>query len=162
MTLQDQYTQINEGKGAKDVFLKHAKKLFPNMIPNHYGYEDSVKILKQRSVITENIWGIANASNKQPDWFQIFNENLNEYDKASNWDNESIILNKSAPINPSILKPSTNFAHNAIIAAFMTNINKPRVKTVNGKVNKTNIGFTKTFNNPKTIATIIADFTPST
>jgi len=88
MTLQDQYTQINEGKGAKDVFLKHAKKLFPNMIPNHYGYEDSVKILKQRSVITENIWGIANASNKQPDWFKIFNENLNEYDKASNWENE--------------------------------------------------------------------------
>lgn len=90
MTLQDQYTQINEGKGAKDVFLKHAKKLFPNMIPNHYGYEDSVKILKQRSVITENIWGIANASNKQPDWFKIFNENLNEYDKASNWENENI------------------------------------------------------------------------
>jgi hypothetical protein len=90
MTLQDQYTQINEGKGAKDVFLKHAKKLFPNMIPNHYGYDDSVKILKQRSVITENIWGIANASNKQPDWFKIFNENLNEYDKASNWENESI------------------------------------------------------------------------
>jgi len=90
MTLQDQYTQINEGKGAKDVFLKHAKKLFPNMIPNHYGYDDSVKILKQRSVITENIWGIANASNKQPDWFKIFNESLNEYDKASNWENENI------------------------------------------------------------------------
>lgn len=103
MTLQDQYTQINEGKGAKDVFLKHAKKLFPNMIPNHYGYEDSVKILKQRSVITENIWGIANASNKQPDWFQIFNENLNEYDKASNWDNESINEeNKSLPIIKSV------------------------------------------------------------
>lgn len=97
MTLQDQYTQINEGKGAKDVFLKHAKKLFPNMIPNHYGYEDSVKILKQRSVITENIWGIANASNKQPDWFKIFNESINEYSKASNWDNESI---KEIEYNP--------------------------------------------------------------
>jgi hypothetical protein len=104
MTLQDQYTQINEGKGAKDVFLKHAKKLFPNMIPNHYGYEDSVKILKQRSVITENIWGIANASNKQPDWFKIFNENLNEYDKASNWENESINEeNKSLPIIKSVI-----------------------------------------------------------
>jgi hypothetical protein len=88
MTLQDQYTQINEGKGAKDVFLKHAKKLFPNMIPNHYGYDDSIKILKQRSIITENIWGIANASNKQPDWFKIFNESINEYSEASNWENE--------------------------------------------------------------------------
>jgi len=77
-TLQEQYNLITEGKGVKDVFLKHAKKLFPNMIPNHYGFEDSVNILKQRSVITENIWGIATESNKQPDWFKIFNENINE------------------------------------------------------------------------------------
>ena len=77
-TLQEQYNLITEGKGVKDVFLKHAKKLFPNMIPNHYGFEDSVNILKQRSVITENIWGIATESNKQPDWFKIFNENVNE------------------------------------------------------------------------------------
>lgn len=78
MTLQEQYNSIKEGKGAKDVFLKHAKKLFPNMVPNHYGFDDSVNILKQRSVITENIWGIATMSNQQPDWFQIFNENVSE------------------------------------------------------------------------------------
>jgi hypothetical protein len=114
MTLQDQYTQINEGKGAKDVFLKHAKKLFPNMIPNHYGYEDSVKILKQRSVITENIWGIANASNKQPDWFKIFNESINEYSEASNWENESIKEIEHNPEEEDIDYDDENFSDSLI------------------------------------------------
>ena len=81
---------------------------------------------------------------------------------TTDWDNESIILKKSAPKKPFTLKPSTSFVHNAIIAALITNRNNPKVKTVKGKVNKTNMGFTKTFNNPKTIATIIADLRPST
>ena len=38
----------------------------------------------------------------------------------------------------------------------MTNKNKPNVKKVTGKVNNTKIGFTKKFNNPKTIATVRA------
>jgi hypothetical protein len=42
-----------------------------------------------------------------------------------------------------------------MIMALITNKNNPSVKIVTGKVNKINIGFTKMFNNPKTIATII-------
>ena len=37
----------------------------------------------------------------------------------------------------------------------MTNKNKPSVKKVMGIVNNTNIGFTKKFKSPKTIATLI-------
>ena len=40
--------------------------------------------------------------------------------------------------------------------ALITNKNKPRVKKVTGFVSKTNIGFKKVFNNPKTTATIKA------
>ena len=40
--------------------------------------------------------------------------------------------------------------------ALITNKNKPRVKKVTGIVSKTNIGFKKVFNNPKTTATIKA------
>jgi hypothetical protein len=72
------------------------------------------------------------------------------------------MLKISAPKKPSIRKPSTSFAHKAIIAALITNTNSPNEKTVIGNVNNTNIGFTNTFNKPKTIATIIADFTPAT
>lgn len=38
----------------------------------------------------------------------------------------------------------------------MTNKNKPSVKIVTGKVNKTKIGFTKKLSKPKTIATVKA------
>lgn len=53
-TLQEQYQLIKEGKGQKDVFLKEAKRQFPNMITNSATLEETVKILKNRSVINEN------------------------------------------------------------------------------------------------------------
>lgn len=53
-TLQEQYNLIKEGKGAKDVFLKHAKALFPEYIPNSMGFDNTVVILKQRSILKEN------------------------------------------------------------------------------------------------------------
>jgi len=75
-TLQQQYNLIKEGKGHKGVFLNEAKRLFPQYIPNHFGFKDSVNILKQKSVISENIWGIATGKKDQPEWFKIFNDNM--------------------------------------------------------------------------------------
>jgi len=73
-SLQEQYNLIKEGKGAKDVFLKNAKSLFPNLIPNHFGFDQTSTILKQRSIISENIGGVVTGNKEQPDWFKIFNE----------------------------------------------------------------------------------------
>jgi hypothetical protein len=84
MTLQEQYNLIKEGKGAKDVFTKHAKSLFPHLVPNHYGFDNASQILTQRGIISENLWGITtgNNDNQQPDWFSIFNESLEIDTKA--------------------------------------------------------------------------------
>ena len=68
---------------------------------------------------------------------------------------ESKILKSNAVQKESTLKPPTIFVHNKIIIAFINKRNNPKVKIVTGSVNKTNIGFTNTFNSPKTIATII-------
>lgn len=76
ITLQNQYNLIKEGKGHKGVFLNEAKRLFPQYIPNHFGYEDSVSILKQKSIISENFWGIATGRKEQPEWFDIFKNNM--------------------------------------------------------------------------------------
>jgi hypothetical protein len=74
-SLQEQYNLIKEGKGAKDVFLKSAKSLFPDLIPNHFGFNETTQILKQRSIISENvIGGLVTGKTEQPDWFKIFNE----------------------------------------------------------------------------------------
>ena len=80
LTLQEQYNLIKEGKGAKDVFLKYAKQLFPNYIPNHFGYDATVTILKQKSVLTEGMVNTGVVSNV--DVFSNFNSFLTEEVKA--------------------------------------------------------------------------------
>ena len=57
-TLQEQYNLIKEGKGSKEIFLKEAKAKFPNMITNAATFNETAKILKNRSVISENIGGV--------------------------------------------------------------------------------------------------------
>jgi len=76
-TLQEQYNQIKKGKGSKEIFLKEAKKTFPNYIHNVATFNQAEKILKQKSIISENMWGVTTGKNEQPDWFKIFNENIN-------------------------------------------------------------------------------------
>ncbi len=76
-TLQEQYNLIKEGKGHKDVFLKDAKSRYPNLISNVLTYEQATTILKQRSVIKEHILGgVAQNIEKKPDWFNIFDNNM--------------------------------------------------------------------------------------
>lgn len=84
-TLQTQYNLIKEGKGNEEVFLKEAKRIFPNYIPNAATFNQAETILKQKSIISENIWGVATGRDEKPDWFAIFNENMdaiNEEAKA--------------------------------------------------------------------------------
>ena len=77
-TLQEQYNLIKEGKGHKDVFLKEAKLRYPNLISNVLTYDQATTILKQRSVIKEHmLGGVASNLGKKPDWFSIFDENMN-------------------------------------------------------------------------------------
>lgn len=77
-TLQDQYNLIQEGKGNKEIFLKAAKKSYPDLIRNSAGFDEAANILKKRSVISENLLGIGLVSqnNTQPDWFSIFNDKM--------------------------------------------------------------------------------------
>jgi hypothetical protein len=54
MTLQEQYNQIKQGKGSKQIFLTEAKKQFSDMLTNPMGFDEASKILKTRGVISEN------------------------------------------------------------------------------------------------------------
>jgi hypothetical protein len=77
-TLQEQYNLITEGKGHKDVFLKEAKSRYPNLISNVLTYDQATTILKQRSIIQEHmLGGVAKNVGKKPDWFSIFDDNMN-------------------------------------------------------------------------------------
>ena len=74
-TLQTQYNLIKEGKGNKAYFLKSAYRLFPDMLSPVNTFEDTVKILKNRSIISEGIGGLVTTGKKQ-DWQAIFNDNM--------------------------------------------------------------------------------------
>ena len=68
---------------------------------------------------------------------------------------ERTILKINAVKKESTLKPPTILSHSKINIAFIKSRNKPKVNTVTGRVKRMRIGFTNTFSNPKTMATII-------
>jgi len=82
-TLQAQYNLIKEGKGNKAVFLKSAYRLFPDMLSPVNTFEDTIKILKNRSIISEGIGGLVTTGKKQ-DWMSIFNENMDKLKDEKN------------------------------------------------------------------------------
>jgi len=56
-TLTEQYRLIKEDKGHKGVFLKEAKKQFPNLLKNNSTFKEATTILKQKNIISENFVG---------------------------------------------------------------------------------------------------------
>jgi len=79
-TLQEQYQLINEGKGHKDMFLKSARRLFPQYVTNFATYGEAVTILKQKSIISEGIGGVVSKRSFEP--FSSFSTFLNEEAKV--------------------------------------------------------------------------------
>lgn len=57
-TLQEQYNQIQKGEGRKDLFLKEARRNYPNLVSNLTSFNDAEKILKNKNVINEEIGGV--------------------------------------------------------------------------------------------------------
>ena len=62
-TLTEQYRSVKEGKGPKDVFLKEAKRQFPNLVTNAATFKEASTILKQKGIISENFVGMPMVGN---------------------------------------------------------------------------------------------------
>ena len=77
-SLQNNYNLIKEGKGNKELFVKQAKREFPQYISNVQTYDQTVSSLRERGIITETINNDVATKNTQPDWFKIFKNNLTE------------------------------------------------------------------------------------
>jgi hypothetical protein len=74
-TLQTQYNLIKEGKGDKAYFMKLARHNFPDLITPVLSYNDTITVLKNKSILSEGIGGLVTTGKKQ-DWHAIFNENM--------------------------------------------------------------------------------------
>jgi hypothetical protein len=74
--LQTQFNLIKEGKGHKDVFVKEAKRLFPDIIPNSAGFDQTSTLLKNKNIIAENVFPLIPSSGLNP--FSTFDKFLKE------------------------------------------------------------------------------------
>jgi hypothetical protein len=81
-TLQEQYTKILKGEGRKDLFLKEAKQKYPSLISNLTSFKDAETILKNKSVINEELGGVVSL---QP-ITQLTSEDFNPNKQA--WENK--------------------------------------------------------------------------
>jgi hypothetical protein len=79
-TLQTQYNLIKEGKGSKAYFMKLARYNFPDLITPVLSYNDTINVLKNKSILSEGIGGVV-TKGKTPDWHAIFKENITEETK---------------------------------------------------------------------------------
>jgi hypothetical protein len=73
--LQNSYNLIKEGKGNKELFIKQARREFPQYITNIQTFEQIVSKLKERSVISETR---EITTPVEPNWFNIFNKSIQE------------------------------------------------------------------------------------
>jgi hypothetical protein len=77
-TLQEQFNLIQEGKGHKDMFLKSARRLFPEYVTNFATYGEATTILKQRGILNEVFVGGGVVTQRTFDPFKAFNSFVNE------------------------------------------------------------------------------------
>ena len=84
-TLQEQYNLIQEGKGHKDVFMKSARRLFPEYITNFATFQEATKILKQKSILSEAAGGVVTQTSANPfiNWEKFLNEDKKPKIKVS-------------------------------------------------------------------------------
>ena len=86
-TLQTQYNLIKEGKGQKDVFLKEAKRIFPNEIRKIANFNEASDALKRRGIITEHYVDLKPINSMTPtkksSWEDKFTSFLSEEVKAT-------------------------------------------------------------------------------
>jgi predicted lipid-binding transport protein (Tim44 family) len=84
MTLQEQYNLIKEGKGDKNFFLKQARNLFPDLVTVHNTFEQTIGILKNKSILSEGVGGIVtNKPKTANDWLKIFEAEVKAVNKET-------------------------------------------------------------------------------
>jgi hypothetical protein len=99
-TLQEQFNLIQEGKGHKDMFLKSARRLFPEYVTNFATYGEATTILKQRGIISEIavVGGVVSKPTFDP--FKAFNSYVNEEYTVAGGVGKTYASQQENPIKP--------------------------------------------------------------
>ena len=126
MTLQDQYTQIQEGKGDKNHFLKQARHLFPDYVNQYNSYNETVKILKDKKILTESKAGLGMVSTngkRVEDWISIFQESVKAEEKKTS---KEVLDNQTHNYDNKDPKNIDNLYGNTFLNGFYTEMQDPK------------------------------------
>jgi hypothetical protein len=132
-SLQNQYQLIKEGKGQKDIFLKEAKSLFPNYLPNSVNFNQAVNLLKDKNIISENIVsvGAINHNVTPKESFELDFERFLKEEKEKE-DSEKVKAIETKPIEQynihdnSDSKNVDNVIFDQLMAGYYIEMKKPK------------------------------------
>lgn len=117
-SLQNEYNLIKEGKGNKELFIKEARTLFPNIVTNVLTFDQAIHNLNERGIISEGFTGELSQRAGEPNWFKIFSENT-EAVKATLKDTDKAVVEKeTAGYNYEDKKNNNNISTEQILNGY--------------------------------------------
>jgi hypothetical protein len=122
-SLQNKLNLIKEGKGNKELFLKEARAMFPNIVTGALTFDQAIHNLTERGILSEGFVGIGNQSVEQPNWFKIFNENVKADLKKPDTEVEKMEV-KGYDYKDH--KNSNNISTEAILTGYYTEMKDPK------------------------------------
>ena len=122
-SLQNKLNLIKEGKGNKELFLKEARTMFPNVVTGALTFDQAVHNLTERGIISEGFIGVASKRPTNPDWFQVFNENVKAELKDTDKEVEKL---ETAGYDYKDEKNSNNLSMESILSGYYAEMKDPK------------------------------------
>ena len=79
--ISKQYQDLLEGKMSQAQFLRNARMMFPNFVTNHNSFDDSVKILKTKGMLSEGD-AVKGTPDKEPTYDALTPDDKIKYKKV--------------------------------------------------------------------------------
>jgi hypothetical protein len=125
-SLQNEYNLIKEGKGNKELFIKEARTLFPNIVTNVLTFDQAIHNLNERGIISEGFTGELSQRTGEPNWFKIFSENT-EGVKATLKDTDKAVVEKeTAGYDYEDKKNNNNISTNELLSGYYVEMKDPK------------------------------------
>ena len=125
-SLQNEYNLIKEGKGNKELFIKEARTLFPNIVTGALTFDQAIHNLNERGIISEGFTGVLSQRADEPNWFKIFSENTEAVKATLKDTDKSVVEKETAGYDYEDKKNSNNISTQEILEGYYTEMRDPK------------------------------------
>jgi len=125
-SLQNEYNLIKEGKGNKELFIKEARTLFPNIVTGALTFDQSIHNLTERGIISEGFTGELSQREDEPNWFKIFSENTEAVKATLKDTDKSVVEKETAGYNYEDRKNNNNLSTEEILNGYYVEMKDPK------------------------------------